>query len=217
MKLRSVALAFVFVLALGVLGRGGSGVLQHRRTFPLMAVGGGSACRSRLYQMRFRVKQDEGTMVEKKVPNEHLVPSERIAERIYFVRGQKVMLDEDMAELYEVPTRRLNEQVTRNAGSFPVDFMFRLTAEEGLGFEIAKFDLKNRSGRSTTSASYLHGTRGGHVVERPDGFVGGADGAPIQTLPEAPNPRACGRALERVRARKEQIKLCPRRERSPLS
>lgn len=69
-------------------------------------------------------------MVEKKVSNEHLVPSERIAERIYFVRGQKVMLDEDMAELYEVPTRRLNEQVTRNAGSFPVDFMFRLTAEE---------------------------------------------------------------------------------------
>jgi len=69
-------------------------------------------------------------MVEKKVPNEHLVPSERIGERIYFVRGQKVMLDEDMAELYEVPTRRLNEQVTRNAGRFPVDFMFRLTAEE---------------------------------------------------------------------------------------
>lgn len=49
-----------------------------------------------------------------------------------------------------------------------------------------------------------------------DAFVGGADGAPIQVLPEAPNPRACGRALERVRARKEEIKLCPRR-RSPLS
>ena len=48
-----------------------------------------------------------------------------------------------------------------------------------------------------------------------DVFVGGADGAPIQVLPEAPNPRACGRALERVRARKEEIKLCPRRKRSP--
>jgi hypothetical protein len=46
------------------------------------------------------------------------------------VRGQKVILDSDLASIYGVPTRRLNEQVKRNARRFPQDFLFRLTAEE---------------------------------------------------------------------------------------
>lgn len=46
------------------------------------------------------------------------------------IRGQKVMLDADLAELYQVPTKRLNEQVRRNRGRFPKDFMFRLSAAE---------------------------------------------------------------------------------------
>jgi len=46
------------------------------------------------------------------------------------VRGQKVMLDADLAQLYGVPTKRFNEQVKRNLGRFPADFMFRLTHEE---------------------------------------------------------------------------------------
>lgn len=50
--------------------------------------------------------------------------------RILTLRGQRVMVDADLAELYGVPTRRLNEQVKRNAGRFPADFMFRLTASE---------------------------------------------------------------------------------------
>lgn len=50
--------------------------------------------------------------------------------RIYLVRGQRVMLDSDLAEIYEVPTKRLNEQVRRNLGRLPKDFMFRLTREE---------------------------------------------------------------------------------------
>lgn len=53
-----------------------------------------------------------------------------IERRIYLIRGQKVMLDFDLAELYGVTTSRLNEQVTRNKRRFPADFMFRLTKEE---------------------------------------------------------------------------------------
>lgn len=53
-----------------------------------------------------------------------------IERRIYLIRGQKVMLDFDLAELYGVTTSRLNEQVTRNRKRFPQDFMFRLTKEE---------------------------------------------------------------------------------------
>lgn len=54
----------------------------------------------------------------------------RIESAIVLVRGQKVMIDEDLAALYGVATKRLNEQVRRNAERFPDDFMFRLTAEE---------------------------------------------------------------------------------------
>ena len=55
---------------------------------------------------------------------------EAIATRIAVVRGTKVLLDADLAALYDVPTRRLNEQVRRNADRFPEDFMFQLTATE---------------------------------------------------------------------------------------
>ena len=57
-------------------------------------------------------------------------PVRLLERRIYVLRGQKVMLDEDLAELYGVPTKRLNEQVRRNRTRFPKDFMFRLTATE---------------------------------------------------------------------------------------
>ena len=53
-----------------------------------------------------------------------------IEPRIYLIRGQKVMLDADLAALYEVPTKRLNEAVKRNLDRFPTDFMFQLTEEE---------------------------------------------------------------------------------------
>ena len=61
---------------------------------------------------------------------EDLVPVERIEQAILLIRGQKVMLDTDLAKLYGVPIRRLNEQVKRNAERFPEDFAFQLTAEE---------------------------------------------------------------------------------------
>ncbi len=54
----------------------------------------------------------------------------RIEKMIYEIRGQRVMLDSDLAKLYEVQTKRLNEQVSRNLERFPEDFMFQLTSEE---------------------------------------------------------------------------------------
>ena len=53
-----------------------------------------------------------------------------IEDRIFTIRGQKVMIDKDLAELYEVPTSRLNEAVKRNQKRFPEDFMFKLTKDE---------------------------------------------------------------------------------------
>lgn len=62
--------------------------------------------------------------------NEALVPAERIAQSILLLRGQKVLLDTDLAELYGVTTKRFNEQVRRNLERFPGDFMFQLTQAE---------------------------------------------------------------------------------------
>jgi hypothetical protein len=59
-----------------------------------------------------------------------LIPSDRIESKIYLLRGQKIMIDRDLAGLYEVPTKRLNEQVKRNIERFPKDFMFQLTKME---------------------------------------------------------------------------------------
>ncbi len=57
-------------------------------------------------------------------------PKKPIETLIVNIRGQKVILDADLAELYDVPTKRLNEQVKRNADRFPQDFMFQLTPQE---------------------------------------------------------------------------------------
>ena len=59
-----------------------------------------------------------------------VAPHEAIEGKILLIRGKKVMLDRDLAELYGVPTKRLNEQVKRNIERFPEDFMFQLTKEE---------------------------------------------------------------------------------------
>lgn len=62
--------------------------------------------------------------------NASLLPLESVTQRILVLRGQKVLLDSDLAELYGVPTKRFNEQVRRNMERFPADFMFQLTEEE---------------------------------------------------------------------------------------
>jgi len=64
------------------------------------------------------------------VASVQLIPVEFIERKIYLIRGCKVMLDSDLAELYQVQTKRLNEAVRRNIRRFPADFMFQLSAEE---------------------------------------------------------------------------------------
>ena len=60
----------------------------------------------------------------------NLIPQEIIERKIYLIRGHKVMLSMDLAELYGVPVKRLNEQVKRNIKRFPDDFIFQLNYEE---------------------------------------------------------------------------------------
>ena len=87
-----------------------------------------------------------------------LIPVERIENKIYVIRGQKVMLDRDLAELYGVTTRRLNEQVKRNIKRFPPDFMFSLTRQEIMN--ISQFVISSAAGTNmsqiATSSNVKH-------------------------------------------------------------
>ncbi|OYU95007.1 MAG: DNA-binding protein [Bacteroidetes bacterium B1(2017)] len=74
---------------------------------------------------------------------------ESVISKIYFIRGKKVMLDRDLAEMYGVETKRLNEQVKRNAKRFPKDFMFQLNTKE----------LENWKSQFATSNSLTKGLR----------------------------------------------------------
>ncbi|MEK6337706.1 MAG: ORF6N domain-containing protein [Acidobacteriota bacterium] len=80
--------------------------------------------------------------------NSRVIPAERIEKAILYIRGEKVMLDSDLASLYGVTTARLNQQVTRNIERFPADFMFELSKEEfkSLMLQIAT-SKKGRGGR----------------------------------------------------------------------
>jgi hypothetical protein len=62
--------------------------------------------------------------------NEMMIPEEVIMSKIYLIRGEKVMLDRDLAKLYEVETRILNQAVRRNEKRFPADFMFQMSKVE---------------------------------------------------------------------------------------
>ena len=79
-----------------------------------------------------------------------IVDNIEIQNLIYTIRGKQVMVDSDLATLYQVTTKRLNEQVRRNKNRFPSEFMFRLTAEE---YEYL------RSQNATSSEDNAHGGR----------------------------------------------------------
>lgn len=82
-------------------------------------------------------------MAKKTSPADALpVPAETITRRIYLIRGQKVMIDSDLAELYQVPTKSLNLAVRRNIDRFPDDFMFQLNEEE---FKNLRFQFETSS------------------------------------------------------------------------
>jgi len=74
------------------------------------------------------------------------VPIEVVKGRIYLIRGQKVLLDADLAEMYGVETKRLNEQVRRNISRFPADFMFQLDDDEYAGLRSQTATLKSGRG-----------------------------------------------------------------------
>lgn len=81
----------------------------------------------------------------------------QIESRIFLIRGQKTMLDADLAELYGVETRRLNEQVRRNSERFPEDFMFQLSEEEFANLK-SQFATSSWGGRRKLSYAFTeHG------------------------------------------------------------
>ena len=88
-----------------------------------------------------------------------LISAERIEGIIHIVRGQREMLDSDLAELYGVPTKRLNEQVARNMDRFPDDFVFQLTEQEvaNLKSQIATSSLAHGGRRKLPWAFTEHG------------------------------------------------------------
>jgi hypothetical protein len=85
---------------------------------------------------------------------------ELIAAAIHVVRGHRVTLDADLAALYGVSNKRLNEQVKRNRGRFPVDFMFRLSASEAIHLEVAFCDFKSWLRRSPPAPRKPIGLKG---------------------------------------------------------
>jgi len=76
-----------------------------------------------------------------------IIPVERIASRIYIIRGHKVMLDADLAALYAVSTKVFNQAVRRNLDRFPKDFMFQLTQEEATSLRSQIVTLEKGRGR----------------------------------------------------------------------
>ena len=84
-----------------------------------------------------------------------MIPIEIIENKIFMIRGQKVMLDSDLAQLYDVETKKLNQAVKRNIERFPEDFMFQLTKEEfeNLRFQFgtAKYEDENLRSQFVTA------------------------------------------------------------------
>ena len=94
------------------------------------------------------------------------LPVERIESRILVVRGHRVMLDADLAELYGVTTGALNQAVKRNVERFPEDFMFRLTPEEA-----EKVRSQTVTGSTLKSQSVISNGRGGRRRALPAAFT----------------------------------------------
>jgi hypothetical protein len=86
---------------------------------------------------------------------------QRIEVKIHEVRGQKIILDFDLAGLYEVQTKSLNLAVKRNINRFPQDFMFQLTKSEWDGLRLQFETSKGRGGKINRSANKLSASRSG--------------------------------------------------------
>jgi phage regulator Rha-like protein len=93
-----------------------------------------------------------------------VIPVERIDRAIYLIRGQKVMFDRDLAELYEVSTKVLNQAVKRHKDRFPEDFMFQMTMQEANAWWSEVMQVRLRSQNVTLK-------RGQHIKYRPYAFT----------------------------------------------
>jgi ORF6N domain len=89
-----------------------------------------------------------------------LIPAERIENAIYLIRGQKVMLDADLAVLYKVTTAALNQAVRRNRERFPNDFMFQLTSDEVAELNRSQIVIGSQKHRDPRFQSYAFTEQG---------------------------------------------------------
>lgn len=112
-----------------------------------------------------------------------IVPNEHVSRAILLIRGQRVILDRDLAAIYGVPTGRLNEAVRRNVERFPDDFMFQLTKEEAEG--------------SRSQFAILKSGRGSNVKYLPHAFT---EHGAIQAANVLNSPRAVMMGIHVVRA-----------------
>jgi hypothetical protein len=124
-----------------------------------------------------------------------IIPAEHIEGSILVIRGQKVILDSDLADLYGVTTTRLNEQVKRNSARFPNDFAFRLTSEE--------FD--NLMSQFATSRSRWGGRRKRPIVFTEHGAVMAASvlNSPVAVAASIEVVRAFVRLRQFIASQKE--------------
>lgn len=96
----------------------------------------------------------------KSARNGIVVPMERVTRMILLIRGHKVMSDEDLAAIYEVEVKALNQAVKRNIGRFPDDFMFQLTVEEAALLRSQTVTLKTGRGRHRKYLPYAFTEQG---------------------------------------------------------
>ena len=89
-----------------------------------------------------------------------MLPSERIEAKIFFIRGKKVILDTDLALLYGVETKVLNQAVRRNKKRFPEDFMFQLNNKESAALRSQFVTLENRRGKHSKYLPFVFTEQG---------------------------------------------------------
>ena len=93
-------------------------------------------------------------MLTKKTLKTEMIPQESIASKILLIKGQRVILDRDLAELYGVPTKALNQAVKRNLKRFPHDFMLHLTTEEANSLRSQVVTLKRGEHRKYLPSAF---------------------------------------------------------------
>ena len=136
---------------------------------------------------------DKKLLAQKIIAKKLIASVEQIESRIFLIRGQKVMLDADLAELYGVETKVFNQAVKRNAVRFPEDFMFQLTSEE---FADLRCQIDTSNLRSQIVTSNNPSGRGGRR-HLPYAFI---EHGAIMAASVLNSPRAVETSVQVVRA-----------------